>query len=216
MGKAEVGKISRHMLHHGILRFRILASENSIRTLLQGRSNSTCALHTGMEHWCCLNQRILSHLSSMPLKKIRLELDSALFLGAFLLLLLMSCSGARNTGQPVATGRVVENFFSNAEGEATGPAHLKVGGYVFVQPALTDRGRLNEYVSKIELDFGDGGGWKDVTDHAFHVWDDLDPTNRQFHTYALPGTYLLKSRVTFWDGTRIDRDFPTFTVTESP
>lgn len=60
-----------------------------------------------------------------------------------------------------------------------------------------------ESVIKLEVDFGDGGGWEDVT-----VWfnDYLTPPYDNTiagmikHIYPAAGTYTPKARATFWDG----------------
>lgn len=64
-------------------------------------------------------------------------------------------------------------------------------------------------VSRFELDFGEGNGWEDVTSEARN-WDygeigrGLDVNRLTHHTYSEPGEYLLRGRVTYWDGEVFD------------
>lgn len=54
--------------------------------------------------------------------------------------------------------------------------------------------------NKIELDFGDGGGWEDVTAAMISAGNGLPRQTGQFnHTYTDPGDYLLRGQVTWWD-----------------
>jgi hypothetical protein len=63
-------------------------------------------------------------------------------------------------------------------------------------------------VVKLEINYGDGSGWRDVTaDRAF--WDyssDRDPARMTHYEYSLPGTFYVNSRVTFWDGEVVYED----------
>jgi hypothetical protein len=62
----------------------------------------------------------------------------------------------------------------------------------------------NEYISKYEIDFGDGGGWQDVTadrDRWDRIYGDgIDLSTWTQHTYTTPGEYDPNVRVTYWDG----------------
>ncbi|MEZ5339299.1 MAG: hypothetical protein R3F46_13700 [bacterium] len=62
-----------------------------------------------------------------------------------------------------------------------------------------------EMVSRYELDFGDGNGWMDVTQQA-RSWHeagsgpDTDVSKLSRVLLSEPGEYLLRGRITYWDG----------------
>lgn len=58
-------------------------------------------------------------------------------------------------------------------------------------------------VIKLEVDFGDGGGWEDVTswfDDFFTPPYDTTTAGMIKHIYPAAGTYTPEARATFWDG----------------
>lgn len=67
------------------------------------------------------------------------------------------------------------------------PGVLGVGIYGDVNP-------YHPQLTKLELDFGDGGGWTDVT-----AWYDANDGTKIKHIYGEAGTYQLNVRATFWD-----------------
>jgi hypothetical protein len=80
-----------------------------------------------------------------------------------------------------------------------------------------DGGRSQDYISKVEVDYGEGAGWEDVTHAALFVWDhtQADDQLRGFHTYESPGTYDFQARVTYTEGEQvIGLQSPRFIVTE--
>ena len=63
---------------------------------------------------------------------------------------------------------------------------------------------VDPLMTKHEVNFGDGGGWVDVTaeerTYDYYLGDGLDPAHCAKHTYTNPGTYTIDARVTYWDG----------------
>ena len=55
--------------------------------------------------------------------------------------------------------------------------------------------------AEIELDYGEGSGWQDVTPatHSVGTGPPLQ-VGQVTHTYMEPGKYILRARVTWWDG----------------
>ncbi|MEZ5339300.1 MAG: hypothetical protein R3F46_13705 [bacterium] len=130
---------------------------------------------------------------------------------------LSSCNGS--SGNDVTPGfvpryaslvvRVIENeeISSRVEGVITGQQGLELGFIV---------SHLNDFppgggaaVRKYEIDFGDGDGFVDVTADA-GKWSDGgvggEPSADQMtrHVYSVPGEYLARGRVTYWDGEMFD------------
>lgn len=58
--------------------------------------------------------------------------------------------------------------------------------------------------TKVEVDFGDGSGWVDVTTDAKTKWfkgpEYWKPENKTQHTYTTPGEFSINARLTYWDG----------------
>ena len=82
---------------------------------------------------------------------------------------------------------------STADSEIHAP--VEIGFSVVIYPGEEDRGR-DEFISKLELDPGDGSGWMDVLSEFVN-----DPFANQIpHTYTEPGTYEYCARATYWDG----------------
>ena len=92
---------------------------------------------------------------------------------------------------------------------------LEIGITISTYNDIPPKG-LNQ-ISKFELDFGDGGGWVDVTQEARN-WDfgeigrELDVNRMTKRVYSEPGEYLIRGRITYWDGdvhdTSGDPDYP--------
>jgi hypothetical protein len=55
-----------------------------------------------------------------------------------------------------------------------------------------------ELATKIEVDFGDGGGYLDVTNEVVTFWQSQGP--KPVHTYVEKGEYEVECRVTYYDG----------------
>ncbi|MCB1217971.1 hypothetical protein KDL44_11300 [bacterium] len=131
----------------------------------------------------------------------------------FITLALTSCGGS----DPSTANPVVERYAyfeaweidsaQLGDGVAvstTSLAPLQIGvviGYSYAPPKPSGN---QEWISKFEVDFGDGAGWQDVTSEARN-WDyggngDRDPNRLTRHTYSLPGSYTVKGRLTYWDG----------------
>lgn len=87
-----------------------------------------------------------------------------------------------------------------ANGEYNAQAPFAVSAYTSYQGEFPGRDvGIIDYVTTIEIDYGDGGGWEDVTVRRL-LWDDRSPTTWEQHTYTTPGEYDLNMRVTYWDG----------------
>lgn len=86
--------------------------------------------------------------------------------------------------------------------EVTGPAPLQL----LAEPnyGLGERDDdSREDITKVEVNFGDGGGWSDVTADAQAMWsgEPVDWLNSTLeHTYTEPGDHIIIARLTFWDG----------------
>ena len=81
-------------------------------------------------------------------------------------------------------------------GETT-HAPLTVFAYVFTYTG-TDN---SSEIAKVEINMGDGLGWRDVTDETFDYWKKgARPDNAVVHTYAEAGRYVVESRTTWEDG----------------
>ncbi|MEP0813901.1 MAG: hypothetical protein HRF49_04455 [bacterium] len=64
---------------------------------------------------------------------------------------------------------------------------------------LEDPPSPREFINLMEVDFGDGTGWHDVTDEWHESLKGLfDPKMR--HTFEQPGEYVVVIRATFYDG----------------
>lgn len=55
--------------------------------------------------------------------------------------------------------------------------------------------------ARIDLDYGNGSGWQDVTSATHSQGDSLPlQVGQVTHTYTEPGQYILRTRITWWDG----------------
>jgi hypothetical protein len=61
--------------------------------------------------------------------------------------------------------------------------------------------------TSIDIDFGEGAGWFDATGDSKTKWfyyregpAASNPEQMTEHTYTTPGEYIIRVRVTFWDG----------------
>jgi hypothetical protein len=86
--------------------------------------------------------------------------------------------------------------------DPAGAASLTVSAYITVQQSRSKDQREN-WLTKVELDFGDGAGWIDATQYyqEFLALDSPWTFETGFkHTYTVPGDYVTQARATFWDG----------------
>lgn len=77
--------------------------------------------------------------------------------------------------------------------------------YVYFSPNDGSQDFSHEqWLTKLEADYGDGSGWQDIT-----AWYRIQAERQTVthylidsitHTYPSAGTYLLNGRVTYWDG----------------
>jgi hypothetical protein len=84
---------------------------------------------------------------------------------------------------------------------------LEVGAAIGIGTRPGDPGGVDELVDKVELDWGDGSGYQDLTSDAIDKWwhggegtFPNDPNFLSLHTYDTPGEFTMTARVTFWDG----------------
>jgi hypothetical protein len=140
---------------------------------------------------------------------------------SMLAILAGGCDAPKSTTLPVDPGRIVAAFYGVTdsadqvvEGAAPGPQYLRI--MIHVQPAKKDRGLLSEVLRKVEIDFGAGEGWADVTARRLYAWSDLDYSTWESYTYSAPGTYVIRSRTTFHDGEVLETTYPTITVLDQP
>ncbi|MCH7472556.1 hypothetical protein IIA79_06355 [bacterium] len=149
------------------------------------------------------------------------------------IVLASGCKGGDVTAVPYMPERAVVPFVHpyDAEGNpldpehaplfATGVAPIHLDAYVWISAGDNDRGEqaLGEL---IEIDFGDGSGWINVTEQmkeynsARWFYEGQDPQDLYIrHTYTEPGEYVIRARATFWDGEVVYSESafePTITV----
>jgi hypothetical protein len=134
-------------------------------------------------------------------------------LGLLLLLLCASCSSTTwSSGDPVFERSTCSYIqcYSTPDGPSLhgieGKAPCNVGAVVdfFVD----SNPKTGVVFIKVEIDFGDGSGWRDITssmkDMDYYYYDGLDPAHSVLHTYAQPGEYRVRARITYWDGEVIE------------
>jgi hypothetical protein len=95
---------------------------------------------------------------------------------------------------------------------------VQARNYGLGDPANDPPAYLDQFTTA-ELDFGEGQGWQDVTTDARTMWWQEPNGSPVYpvaymtqHTYATPGVYEVKGRMTFWDGEVIEAG-PTYRVT---
>lgn len=54
--------------------------------------------------------------------------------------------------------------------------------------------------NKVEVDFGDGEGWIDVSEEVLEYLQTVEFDLLPSHVYETEGVYQARARVTFWDG----------------
>jgi len=128
-------------------------------------------------------------------------------------MLAISCGGGTPPGElPLTVDRFAEIFAreivnsspgQRLRGELSSSSAVQIGITISTLNDIPPAGL--EQISKYEIDFGDGGGWVDVTQEARN-WDfgeigrDLDVNRMTRRIYSEPGEYLIRGRVTYWDG----------------
>jgi hypothetical protein len=121
-----------------------------------------------------------------------------------LVLLASGCSSSNNPITPIFVPRLVWPWFS----PISGPAPLVIRGALGVQSDSTDIGH-DPFYSKIEVDFGDGAGWTDVTAQLENYWQNgLKPQDLIVHEYSAPGVFIIRARATYWDGAVVYSESP--------
>jgi hypothetical protein len=138
--------------------------------------------------------------------------------GAGLLLALAGCAGAGTCAPAVSRGAGLDVLTAAGAAQnqqAVGSAPFAVGAALTATPGVQDRGlTASQLLGKAELDFGDGGGWVDVTAQQLALGAAWGASLAQSaaHTYTAAGTYTIRGRVTYWDGQVIEAWDP-WTVT---
>jgi PKD repeat protein len=97
---------------------------------------------------------------------------------------------------------------------ATGNTPLEVAFTVGASTSDRDSGlREDQKIPSMEVDFGDGSGWQDITAlyyvMDFDYDDGVDLSRVAGHTYTEPGEYIIRARATYWDGEVISLDETT-------
>jgi hypothetical protein len=79
---------------------------------------------------------------------------------------------------------------------------LTVTAVPYIHPRFTDSVLNENWLTKLELDYGDDSGWQDLTQAylAGHALNAVTEQNSFKHTYTQSGTYTIHIRATFWDG----------------
>lgn len=132
---------------------------------------------------------------------------------ACLTALVQACQGDTSEYNASIDGQPLRANFSRVQAYAPddGPSLTRVDGRIpctvgAVGDWLPDpaRGAPLYGAEKIEMNFGDGTGWQDVTGDAarwdHNPFDGLDPARVTLHTYSHPGAYRISLRVTYYDG----------------
>jgi hypothetical protein len=120
---------------------------------------------------------------------------------ALFLVLVPACSGELEQDWPnsLRQASVYVNPSSN-----TGAAPFEALVSVNVHGHAGDTGTA-KYGENVEIDYGDGSGWADVTTEVLAILFARDngtaiPVSERFsHTYTDPGDYILRVRVTWQD-----------------
>lgn len=143
------------------------------------------------------------------------------------------CSGGLNQSPPIDVVRYVKGYPSTVsqvlivDGRPVGPVGTDIGtflGYTTYIPGAPDSiNGKDEIVSKVEIDWGDGAGFQDYTQDAYHKWKLLgtseDPQYLSRHTYQSAGDYTITGRITYWDGivvTETEGDRAHIRIAENP
>jgi len=112
----------------------------------------------------------------------------------------------------IRSGPILNGAVDLERNEAEVP--LLLAAVVRVEPGepvdLIDNEFRNPYYTVIEIDFGDGSGWYDATEDSKTKWvpagpypsgpNPTLPDHMTQHTYTAVGDYVIRARVTFWDG----------------
>lgn len=97
-------------------------------------------------------------------------------------------------------------------GAPRGPAPLTIGIEPRFSLGKTDLGKQRgAIVNKIEVDYGSGAGFADITAETKTYMQRSAQGSYGFneliqHTYLTPGNYLVRVRMTFWDGAVLTSD----------
>jgi hypothetical protein len=114
--------------------------------------------------------------------------------------LLNGCgNGSVMSGPDIPTMRYID---ATPWHDRSNAASLTISAYISVQQSRSKDQRAN-WLTKVELDFGDGAGWIDATQYYldFLALDSPWTFETGFkHTYTVPGDYVTQARATFWDG----------------
>jgi hypothetical protein len=114
---------------------------------------------------------------------------------ALLLAGFTSCSEGGAT-QPVVVGYDREVLAGITWGDPTlEPTSIYVRPTITADQKKDDASHAYTLLIKLELDFGDGGGWTDET-----TWYEGNHSSSIKHVYSASGTYEFNARATYWDG----------------
>ena len=113
----------------------------------------------------------------------------------------------------LSAGVVVDSAVDPYVSETEAPATL--AAVVDVYPGYEEdevAGHVRDsYFTTIEISFGEDSGWFDATHDSRTKWiysgpygtsspDAFHPEHMTQHTYTTPGEYVIRGRVTYWDG----------------
>lgn len=116
-------------------------------------------------------------------------------LGLVALVVFASCASGGGT-QPVVVTYEREVLAGITWGDPTSePTVINVLPEVTADQNKGDAGHAFSLLTKLELDFGDGGGW--IDESAWYATDHSTPIT---HVYPAPGTYEFNVRAIYWDG----------------
>jgi hypothetical protein len=112
--------------------------------------------------------------------------------------------GGPGTQRAVYAHYTALTVVNHTGGQWVGPLVTRVGIGLEVVPQYGDPQSLSGLLRKVEIDWGEGSGYQDVTPEAFARWGvgqsffEADETIP--HEYVSSGVFAVIARVTFFDG----------------
>ncbi|MEP0813377.1 MAG: hypothetical protein HRF49_01760 [bacterium] len=130
-----------------------------------------------------------------------------------MLFALFSCSKEQSSPMPVLRDVAVMLVEPNHALQGHAPFGIRLGVIAF--PGSKDTNKW-PFALKIELNYGDGSGWVDSTNYML-AWqnEELADSELPQHMYLIPGQYQPLARVTYWDGSIVERQ-SLWTITVLP
>lgn len=111
---------------------------------------------------------------------------------------------------PLVDGELTKGSWESLEGAAP----LTIAAGMSYGAGWNDVGRASDFMSRIEVDFGDGTGWTDLTSEMLTLFAEEGKSEKSIppeavsHTYTTPGEYEMRARITYKDGEVVYSDAP--------